>query len=103
MVENAKEKSKGPQDLDMNDYDENQMAQQDSVRQMAKKLVTSPIDTELGTVAALGEKLERSTLHQDPFQNLALSKEHDKMIQDMGEKLKRSKQDRERLKETLID
>ena len=34
------------------------------------------MESELGKVYGLGEALERSTLHQDPFQNLALAKEH---------------------------
>ena len=60
-------------------------------------------DNELGTVKALGQHLDRSTLHQDPFQNLALKKDHEKMVSIMQERLKKSQEERQRLKENIIE
>ena len=47
--------------------------------------------------------MPRKTLHQDPFQNLQLAKEHKEQLEEMQAKLKQGKEDRERLKQNVVD
>ena len=58
---------------------------------------------ELGTVIGLGQTLERSDLHQDPFQALSLAREHAQLLEEMQQKLKSSQEERLRLKENIIE
>ena len=60
------------------------------------------MESELGKVYGLGEALERSTLHQDPFQNLALAKEHKEQLELTQEKLKQGREKRIELKENIV-
>ena len=46
------------------------------------------INLELGVVEGLGVTIKRSKLHQDPFQNMQLEKEHKEMLDEMAAKLK---------------
>ena len=49
---------------------------------------------ELGTVNGLGKPVQRETLHQDPFQNLIVARDHKLVIAEMNKKLLNSVKER---------